>query len=313
MVVYNCLRCGYCSNYKNNMKTHVFRKKLCTNNFQNLSSNELKKKFTLEPASFLHKIIPIEKPSKIHIELNPFESNEKIESINDLFHCEFCENSFSTGSNLKKHLRVCKSKPLKTTNDELIEFLKVQSEKYEIQIKMMEMREQEREKKWEQRESILRYEIEKLLEKVGTNITHIENQNNIFINNHGSENLDYINASKLGYLINIPFGALPKLIKIIHFNPNHPENHNIKITNKKLPYASVYKDSKWVLTDKKEVIDNILDKGFNLLDDHYEYNNTVPNSKYETFKEEYEEGNKKLKKQLNKDMELVILNECKDK
>ena len=313
MVVYNCLRCGYCSNYKNNMKTHVFRKKLCFNNFQNLSSNELKNKFMSEPASFLHKIILTEKTSKIHIELNPFESIEKIESINHLFHCEFCENSFSTGSNLKKHLRVCKSKPLKTTNDELIEFLKVQSEKYETQIKMMEIREQEREKKWEQRESILRSEIEKLLEKVGTNITHIENQNNIFINNHGSENLDYINASKLGYLINIPFGALPKLIKIIHFNPNHPENHNIKITNKKLPYASIYKDSKWVLTDKKEVIDNILDKGFNLLDDHYEYNNTVPNSKYETFKEEYEEGNKKLKKQLNKDMELVILNECKDK
>ena len=295
------------------MKTHVFRKKLCNNNLQNLSSNDLQKKFTLNPSSFTYKIIPIEKSSKIHSEFDPFESIEKNESINDLFHCEFCENSFSSGSNLKKHLRVCKSKPLKTTNDELIEFLKVQSEKYETQIKMMEIREQEREKKWEQRELILRYEIEKLLEKVGTNITHIENQNNIFINNHGSENLDYINASKLGYLINIPFGALPKLIKIIHFNPNHPENHNIKITNKKLPYASIYKDSKWVLTDKKEVIDNILDKGFNLLDDHYEYNNTVPNNKYEIFKEEYEEGNKKLKKQLNKDMELVILNECKEK
>ena len=215
MVVYNCLRCGYCSNYKNNMKTHVFRKKLCNNNLQNLSSNDLQKKFTLNPSSFTYKIIPIEKSSKIHSEFDPFESIEKNESINDLFHCEFCENSFSSGSNLKKHLRVCKSKPLKTTNDELIEFLKVQSEKYETQIKMMEIREQEREKKWEQRELILRYEIEKLLEKVGTNITHIENQNNIFINNHGSENLDYINASKLGYLINIPFGALPKLIKIL--------------------------------------------------------------------------------------------------
>ena len=177
---------------------------------------------------------------------------------------------------------------------------------------MMEERERERERKWEEREQKLRIEIEKLLEKVGNNITNIQNQQNIFVNNHGNENLDYINSSTLGYLVNIPFGALPKLLKIIHFNPKHPENHNIKITNKKLPYASIYKDSKWVLTDKKEVIDNILDKGFNLLEDHYEHNNTH-NEKYEKFKVQYEEGDKKLKKQLDKDIEITIINECKEK
>jgi hypothetical protein len=306
MVVYNCLRCGYSSNYKNNMKTHVFRKKLCLNNFQNLSSDELKEKFLSDSSSFIHNPIFNKKP------LNDTGQYNLSDKKDNYVQCEFCQGTFSTASNLKKHTKLCKDKPNDRTNDDLMDFIMKQSEKYENQIKIMEIRELEREKKWEERELILRKEIEQLLEKVGTNITNIQNQNNIFINNHGSENLDYIESSTLGYLINIPFGALPKLLKIIHFNPNHPENHNIKITNKKLPYASIYKDSKWILTDKKEVIDNILDKGFNLLEDHYEHNNTH-NNKYEKFKIQYEEGDKKLKKQLDKDMEITIINECKEK
>ena len=319
MVLYNCLRCGYISNYKNNMKTHVFRKKLCLNNLQTLSSDELKEKFLVDSSSFIHN--PVLN--------NPMLNNKQYDdSIKEQVggqvqgkgkgkgeeqeqQCEFCQGIFSTTSNLKKHTKQCKDKPNDDTNYNLMDFIQKQSDKFENQIKIMEVREQEREKKWEERECILRKEIEQLLEKVGNNITNIQNQNNIFINNHGSENLDYIKSSTLGYLINIPFGALPKLLKIIHFNPNHPENHNIKITNKKLPYASIYKDSKWVLTDKKEVIDNILDKGFNLLDDHYQHNNTH-NIKYENFKLQYEEGYKKLKKQLDKEMEITIINECKD-
>ena len=94
---------------------------------------------------------------------------------------------------------------------------------------------------------MLNQKIEKLLEKVGNN-THIENQQiNIHINNYGKENLDYITEGYISKLLKIPYGAVPKLIKHIHFNPEHPENHNIKITNKKLPYASVFKDDKFIL------------------------------------------------------------------
>ena len=49
MVIYNCLRCGYSSKYKNNMKTHVFRKKICSPTLKNISSDELKEKFIQIP------------------------------------------------------------------------------------------------------------------------------------------------------------------------------------------------------------------------------------------------------------------------
>ena len=162
----------------------------------------------------------------------------------------------------------------------------------------------------------MRKQIENLIEKVGNvtnNITN--NQQNIFINSHGDENLEYITKNYLSYLLKMPFGAVPQLIKDLHFNPKHPENNNVKITNKKLPYAQVFKDKKWVLKDKKQVIDNMVDTGFNLIDGHYfdEKNNLNPNQdkRYRSFQDKYDGGDKQLKRQLNKETELAILNQSK--
>ena len=39
----------------------------------------------------------------------------------------------------------------------------------------------------------------------------------------------------------------------------------LKITNKKLPYASVWKDDKWIVKDKKQDIQDMVDKSYNKL------------------------------------------------
>ena len=117
-------------------------------------------------------------------------------------------------------------------------------------------------------------------------------------------------------LLKIPFGALPKLIKHIHFNPEHPENHNIKITNKKLPYASVWEDDKWTVKDKKEVISNMVDKGFNILEEHYDNGGKEElsdnqNSRYSNFKGKFQSRDKQLTKSVNREAELTIINQSK--
>jgi hypothetical protein len=82
------------------------------------------------------------------------------------------------------------------------------------------------------------------------NQTNIENQNNIenqtnnntiniHINAFGKENTDYLDDQAIVECIDRIFNSVPAILKRIHFDPDHPENHNIKITNKKLPYASV--------------------------------------------------------------------------
>ena len=120
----------------------------------------------------------------------------------------------------------------------------------------------------EKKQEELQDKVEDLLielSKNGSTINNItnnttNNQNkiiNININNYGNENIDYLNKDYLNNLLQGAFTAIPKLIENIHFNPSHPENHNIKITNKKEPYIKVRKNDKWELQDKKENIGNI--------------------------------------------------------
>jgi len=151
-------------------------------------------------------------------------------------------------------------------------------------------------------------EIELLLEKVGdtnNNQTYIKEQK-ITINNYGKENLEYISETYLIQLLQLPYGCVPKLIKTTHFHPEHPENHNIKITNKKLPYASVWKDKKWEVRDKKTVIKDLVDKNYNLMDDVFSDNKSIV--KFKNFKDNYENDDKQMIKQLQKEAEVIIIN-----
>ena len=154
--------------------------------------------------------------------------------------------------------------------------------------------------------------MEKLLDKVG-NVTHITNhQQNVYINNYGQENLEYITGNYLQKLLQLPYSALPKLIKDIYFHPEHPENRNVKITNKKLPYVSVYKGNKWVLHDKNQVIENMVDKGFTIIDTEYgNIKDKMHYSKkknYSDFQKRFESQDKKLHKELKKNTEMLVLN-----
>ena len=99
-----------------------------------------------------------------------------------------------------------------------------------------------------------------------SNNHHNTNSNNtihntININNYGEENTKYITKQFIVDLLkNKPFKAIPELIKHTHFNDEHPENQNIKITNKKEPYVKIMKDNKWELHDRKNTITDLIDQ-----------------------------------------------------
>ena len=157
-------------------------------------------------------------------------------------------------------------------------------------------------------------QIAKLVDKVGTNITNIENQqiNIININSYGKENLDYLSNDYINKLLEQgAYGAVPKIIKHIHFNPQHPENHNVKITNKKLSWVKVWKNNKWELHNKKVVISDMVDKGYNILDEQYDVDklNSSKRKNFKEFQSKYEEDDKDTHKYLNKEMEVLVLNE----
>jgi len=135
------------------------------------------------------------------------------------------------------------------------------------------------------------------------------NTQNIHINCYGKEDLSYITTEFLKLLINAPFTSIQTLTRHIHFNDEHPENKNVKVTNRKLPYASIHKDGRWQLTDRNKLTEELMHKKYTFLDTMYEDLEPTLSErckdKFERFQYKYdtvEEQNK-----IKKDLDLYLL------
>lgn len=143
---------------------------------------------------------------------------------------------------------------------------------------------------------------------------NIETQNNVIVvNSFGNENTDYLTDRIVTALIkNGPCTCLPKIIEKIHFDPNHPENHNIKVTNRKNNYAKIIKDNKWVTTNKKRAIDTMIQNGYEILEEKYQDNkesiSEFKQERFEEFQDKYENQNRNLMRNIKDDVDIVLIN-----
>ena len=210
--------------------------------------------------------------------------------------CEFCLKTFSRNSNLTKHLKTCKKK--KESESLVIN----QTEKM---IKMEK-----------EIEELKNFKIQTQNNTTNNTNSYNTTNNTININNYGNENLKHLRSKDFAGLLQGIYGAVPNLIKKIHFDPKHPENQNIKFTNKKLPYLKIMKEDKWQLVQKKyELLDLIDAKCYMLKEKYYnilkknKYNiSDVQKNKIETFIKQYKEDDKKLMLNLIERTELMLLN-----
>lgn len=202
--------------------------------------------------------------------------------VNDeKYSCNHCNKLFSRNDSLKRHLLKCKYKKDKNKIEEM-----------EAKI----------------------IKLEEDLSKKGDTIINSNTilNNNIIINNYGNETLDYLSPEYFNKLLKSVFTSIPKLIEKIHFNPKHPENHNIKITNKKDPYIKILKNNKWYLEDKKEILGTLVDNKYYILESHYDNLDTSIKMSSKTiqrinnFIDNF--SNESIHKNIEKRTELVILN-----
>lgn len=148
----------------------------------------------------------------------------------------------------------------------------------------------------------LRTQIDLLMQNQGSNITY---NTNIVLNAFGNENTSYIGPGFIKSLVNSgPIHSISKLLKYIHFNPEHTENHNIQIPNKKNGYAKIYNGTGWQISDKNDAIAHMTDKAYTILNEHYVGANDYMNQ----FKRDYDGRDANLIKRLCKDTEVMILN-----
>ena len=139
---------------------------------------------------------------------------------------------------------------------------------------------------------------------------------NIIINCFGNENLEYITDRVILHCMSKIYGSIPLLIEKIHFDPDHPENHNVQIPNKKLPHAKIMNHKReWQIVNKKEAIDDMINIGYSMLDDTFqEKGHELPDAKqkhFRNFQEKYEDDDKKTKKGIRNQVENVIIDKTR--
>ena len=156
----------------------------------------------------------------------------------------------------------------------------------------------------------------KKCQKNNTTTNNIETQNIININCFGNENMDYITDKIILQCISKVYGSIPMIIERIHFDPEHPENNNIKIPNKKLPHALIMTENdKWKLVDRNDTIHSMIDNGYNILDETFqEKKHGLSNNQqkhFKTFQSKYEDGDKDTIKNIKDKVELLVINKTR--
>jgi len=253
-MIYNCIRCGYETKHKGHFINHLNRKKICKPILEDISIENIKNHYNLEIDKIHQNNINYTKNTPKLNEITPNYTKKNIKKM-DNKQCSYCGKDFSRRDSLTRHLNRCKIKKKKKKKNEI--------EKNKIEI-------------LEKHNAELLKAVEKLLiecsnnkktsNKTTNNNHHNINSNNttnniININNYGEEDTKYITKKFIVDLLkNKPFKAIPEMIKYTHFNEAHPENQNIKITNKKEPYVKIRKDDKWELQDRKNTIIDLIDK-----------------------------------------------------
>ena len=310
MVSYICSRCNYITNDKNNFRRHLNRKFPCKELYSKEPIFSIKEKYRLlnknNPnvvllSSQMSSSDDDEKPKDVVLlssqndkDVVLLSSQKGLQSFKKKEKCDFCSKEFSNRQNKHRHMkRSCKVKK---------EQAMVKYEKSELEELKKEIEELKKEKTTITNNNM-------------TNSHNTQNtQNNITINNFGKENIDYITYKDIKkHLSYGPYGAIRRLIQLVHYNKKHPENHNIAITNKKSKYGSVKKDDVWQLVSIKDMLNNLIETKFEMITEAYHSNikdelDGFKQSKYEKFFEKFEYDEDQVRKFLDDKIQLMLMN-----
>ena len=180
--------------------------------------------------------------------------------------CETCQCSFQRKFALEKHYTTRKHlhqlAQLNPKPDELLE-LRRKNEELTIQVQDLKI-EMER----------LKNQLEKKPTTTYSNSNHYENctinniELNLTINPHGSENWNYLKHEVLNLMKGVNT-CIPEMVKKLHFNKEHPENHNLKLPNKKFSHMKTFDGEQWKTQHKKDVIESLIIQLVDKLEDEY--------------------------------------------
>jgi hypothetical protein len=293
MVNYKCPRCGYEINIKTKYVNHLRRKKLCN---PVLSEDDLQNeyiKFNITEKILSNKNQTIIKHNGCGYQTKIKQKSNKNNSKSDIYECKYCEKQFKYNQSFYRHLKTCKKK--KEDDEEKQNLLNL--------VNTLNKQLEKRDKQIEEQNN----QINELIKKAGINIGTQNIQQNIQQNIKilAYNNTDLSHLTDKDYLKCLKHSnfCIPHLIKKIHFNPKKPENHNIYISNLKNNYVMIYNGNKWMINDREESIQNLIDEKESIIEQKLE--EWIENG------EQYPDIMKKFNRYLEKRENDKVLNKIK--
>lgn len=171
------------------------------------------------------------------------------------YRCELCQKILKNSHNKSRHLKNCKEKNnIDIEIPRVIDLQKQLKDQMNINNKILKE---------------LRKEKNNTIQNITQNITQNNNINIINLNNFGKENLDHLTPEFLSNCLLKLDKGFTTLIENIHFNKDVPENINILLKSEKKNLLKKVEDGKWIDCDKNNTLDELINKGFKILGQHY--------------------------------------------
>jgi len=153
--------------------------------------------------------------------------------------CQYCSKVFTRNFNKTKHEVKCVKNP-----KYVIEQLKIQIKKYESS-------------------------SHPIIVNNGT-INNSINSQNIIINNFGSEDISHITNKQILRALKMNRECPVELVKLIHFNKEKPENHNIYKSNFKDKNVKYYDDNVWKIGDLMKMVTELYLSKMDIAEEKFE-------------------------------------------
>jgi len=165
-------------------------------------------------------------------------------TIDNSIICKFCNKEFKTKYNRKNHEIKCNE----THNQSLLE----ENEKLKLIIKELETNKTDQ----------------------PMNVTNINNgnitNNTIIINNLGNEDISHITRNQMIKLLKMNKECPVEMIKMIHFNTEKPENHNIYKPNFKDKYVKYCENNIWKIGDLMKIVTELYLSKMDIAEEKFE-------------------------------------------
>ena len=331
-MIHKCKRCGFSSHIKTHLKRHFEnRKNPCKPILEDIDIETLRQELDDKGVKICVPVVETFVPVVETV----------VEEKKPQYICTCCKKEFKNSKNLNQHIYRygCKKKEEGMKESSKIAELEEKLALKDLLLEEKDILLEEKDIIIEKRLAIkdaemdfLKNQIEILMKKAGNNTTNTDNSINdnsindnsindnkqihININGFGKEDLSYLTDRYFRELFNIPFSAITTLVEDIHFNPKKPQNWNAKIKDDKTSKALIYNAEKkmWVKREKKEVINAMVEKSYNMLDANFDIQkeaNTLDEKgkkKFQNFMNVYDKGNKELDKRYETDVREKLLN-----